>query len=170
MRRQDEDKYREYVTARMEGLRRWAYLVCHDWHAADDLVSVTLGKLYRSWPRAQSAENLDAYVRKIMLRAWLDEKRRPWRREEATGELPEQAVAAEPDVLARMTLLQLLAGLTPRRRAAVVLRFYFDHSVEETAEILGCTPSTVRSLTTRGLETVRMRADAASLFGKGEPS
>jgi DNA-directed RNA polymerase specialized sigma24 family protein len=45
VRRQDEDKYREYVAARMDGLRRWAYLVCHDWHAADDLVSVTLGKL-----------------------------------------------------------------------------------------------------------------------------
>ena len=168
MRRPDEDRYREYVMARMDALRRWAYLVCHDWHAADDLVSLTLGKLYRSWHRAPSVDNIDAYVRTIMLRAWLDEKRRPWRREQATDDVPETAEAAEPDVLARMSLLQLLAGLTPRRRAAVILRFYFDHSVEETAEILGCSPSTVRSLTARGLEAVRMRADAASLFGTGE--
>jgi RNA polymerase sigma factor (sigma-70 family) len=142
VRRHDEDRYREYVTARMDGLRRWAYLVCHDWHAADDLVAVTLGKLYRSWSRAQAVGNLDAYVRTIMLRSWLDEKRRPWRREHVTDEVPETAAEPDPDVIARMSLLQLLADLTPRRRAAVVLRFYFDHSVEETAEILGCSPST----------------------------
>lgn len=170
MRLQDEEKYRDYVTARMDSLRRWAYLVCHDWHAADDLVAVTLGKLYRSWARAQTTDALDAYVRTIMLRAWLDEKRRPWHREHPTGTVPDSAAEAEPDVLNRMSLLQLLAELTPRRRAAVVLRFYFDHSVDETAEILGCSPSTVRSLTARGLEAVRMRADAASLFGNGEPA
>jgi RNA polymerase sigma factor (sigma-70 family) len=152
----------------MDSLRRWAYLVCHDWHAADDLVAVTLGKLYRSWAKAQAVDNLDAYVRRIMLRAWLDEKRRPWHREHATDAVPDTAAESEPGVLDRMSLLQLLAELTPRRRAAVVLRFYFDHSVEETAEILGCTPSTVRSLTTRALEAVRMRADAASLFGTGD--
>jgi RNA polymerase sigma-70 factor (sigma-E family) len=152
----------------MDGLRRWAYLVCHDWHAADDLVGVTLGKLYRSWPRAQSVDNIDAYVRTIMLRSWLDEKRRPWRREHATDAVPDRPAEAEPEVLDRMSLLQLLATLTPRRRAAVVLRYYFDHSVEETAEILGCSPSTVRSLTARGLEAVRTRADSASLFGNGD--
>jgi RNA polymerase sigma-70 factor (sigma-E family) len=167
VKRQDEDRYREYVTARMDGLRRWAYLVCHDWHAADDLVAVTLAKLYRSWARAQAVDSIDAYVRTIMLRSWLDEKRRPWRREHATDSVPDRPAEAEPEVLDRMSLLQLLAALTPRRRAAVVLRFYFDHSVEETAEILGCSPSTVRSLTARGLEAVRMRA---SLFGNGEPS
>jgi DNA-directed RNA polymerase specialized sigma24 family protein len=49
LRRSDEDDYREYVTARLPALRRTAYLLCHDWHLADDLVSVTIGKLYRHW-------------------------------------------------------------------------------------------------------------------------
>jgi RNA polymerase sigma-70 factor (sigma-E family) len=145
VRRSDEAAYREYVTARMERLRRTAYLYCRDWHTADDLVAITIGKLYRHWARASEAANLDAYVQRILVRSWLDERRRPWRREEATAEPPEvPAPVAEPAVLGRAQLLDLLAELPPRRRAAVVLRLYCDLSVEETAEILGCTPGTVK--------------------------
>ncbi|HET8641541.1 MAG TPA: SigE family RNA polymerase sigma factor [Pseudonocardiaceae bacterium] len=156
MRQTDEGAYRDYVSARMERLRRTAYLYCRDWHTADDLVAVTIGKLYRHWGRARQAANLDAYVQRILLRTWLDEKRRPWRREEATGELPEPpASPVEPGVLGRAQLLDLLAALPPRRRAVIVLRLYCDLSVEETAEILGCTAGTVKSQTARGLETLR---------------
>lgn len=156
MRRTDEVAYRDYVSARMERLRRTAYLYCRDWHTADDLVAVTIGKLYRHWGRARQAANLDAYVQRILLRTWLDEKRRPWRREEATDELPEpHAAPVEPGVLGRAQLLDLLAALPPRRRAVIVLRLYCDLSVEETAEILGCTAGTVKSQTARGLETLR---------------
>src|SRR5690349_5959246 len=127
----------------MDRLRRAAYLLCHDWHTADDLVSITLGKLYRNWPRARAADNLDAYVQKIMLRSWLDELRRPWRRERLTDDLPEVGVSDRHEVIDRANLVQMLAELTPRRRAVIVLRFYFDLSVDETAAMLGCSPATV---------------------------
>jgi RNA polymerase sigma-70 factor (sigma-E family) len=153
-----EDGYREYVTARMEPLRRTAYLLCHDWHLADDLVAITIGKLYRHWRRAKDVTYLDAYVRRILVRTWLDEKGRPWRREEPTDDLPETAVAAGAGVVDRADLLDLLATLPPRRRAAVVLRFYCDLSVEDTAEILGCSTGTVKSQTARGLESLRASA------------
>src|SRR4029079_14224207 len=149
-------------------LRRIAYLLCHDWHTADDLVSVTIGQLYRNWSHAKGADHLDAYVRTILLRSWLDERRRPWRREQATDDLPEVAVDDPADALERMTLLQLLASLTPRRRAAVVLRFYFDLSVEQTAEELGCSAGTVKSLTARALEAMTARAGRPTLFRTGE--
>jgi RNA polymerase sigma-70 factor (sigma-E family) len=168
VRRSDEDEYRTYVVANMDRLRRAAYLLCRDWHTADDLVGVTVGKLYRSWSRAQGVNHLDAYVRAIMLRSWLDERRRPWRREQTTDELPDLPVPEGPDTVDRMTLLGLLAGLTPRRRAAVVLRFYFELSVDETAETLGCSAGTVKSLTARGLEAMRMRAAAPSMSEKGD--
>jgi RNA polymerase sigma-70 factor (sigma-E family) len=164
----DEDEYRTYVVARMDRLRRAAYLLCHDWHTADDLVAVTIGKLYRNWRRAQDADHIDAYVRTILVRTWLDERRRPWRREQATDELPEQPAVDRSEFLDRATLLDLLAGLTPRRRAAVVLRFYFDLSVDETAGMLGCSAGTVKSLTARGLEAMRIRAAALSTSGTGE--
>lgn len=168
MRRSDEDDYRQYVVANMDRLRRTAYLLCHDWHTADDLVSVTIAKLYRNWSTAQRATNLDAYVRVILVRSWLDERRRPWRRELASDDLPELPVDDRADTLDRMTLMDLLKQLTPRRRAAVVLRFYFDLTVEETAEALGCSPGTVKSLTARGLEAMRVKAAKASTSSKGQ--
>lgn len=164
MRRSHEDDYREYVVANMDRLRRTAYLLCHDWHDADDLVGLTIAKLYRGWSTAQGASNLDAYVRTILVRTWLDERRRPWRRELASDDLPELPADA-PDPLERMTLLELLSKLTPRRRAAVVLRFYFGLTVEETAKALGCSEGTVKSLTARGLEA--MREVAARTAGTG---
>lgn len=56
MKRSDKEDYRSFVVARMIRLRRAAYLLCHDWHMADDLVSVTLAKLHRNWSRAQAVE------------------------------------------------------------------------------------------------------------------
>jgi RNA polymerase sigma-70 factor (sigma-E family) len=152
MRAAEEAAFREYVAARMERLRRTAFLYCRDWHMADDLVSTTLVKLYQCWARAQRADNLDAYVYGILAHAWLDERRRPWRREHAVPELPDRAApiaAGDGDVLA------LLASLPRGRRACLVLRFYCDLSVEQTAEILGISPGTVKSQTARALDTLR---------------
>ena len=155
MRRADEDDYREYVEARMERLRRTAYLLCHDWHRADDIVSVTLGRLYRHWQRARRVERLDAYVGRMLLNAWRDEGRRG-ARETATADLAAtDAGRAGPDVVERLSQLELLRRLPPRRREAVVLRFYYDLSVQETAAALGCSEGTVKSLTSRGLESLR---------------
>jgi RNA polymerase sigma-70 factor (sigma-E family) len=161
--RSEEAAYREYVTSRMNVMRRVAYLLCRDWHTADDLVSITIGKLYRHWARIAPSAGVDAYVRRILLRVWLDEKRRPWRRrEEPTEQLPELESLAAYRVVDREQLLDLLDGLPPRRRAAVVLRLYCDLSVDETAEILGCTTGTVKSQTARGLDTLRSRAEVTT--------
>ncbi|WNV86414.1 SigE family RNA polymerase sigma factor [Umezawaea sp. Da 62-37] len=161
MKRSDEAEYRDYVTARMDVLRRTAYLLCRDWHLADDLVSITITKLYRHWLRAKGMDHLDAYVRRVLFRTWLDEKERPWRREEPAGEMPDVASAAAAGIEDRDGLLDLLAALPPRQRASVVLRMYCDLSVESTAEILGCSTGTVKSHTARGLAVLRARAVAA---------
>ncbi|WP_181771542.1 SigE family RNA polymerase sigma factor [Amycolatopsis pittospori] len=163
MKRSDETAYREYVTSRMEVLRRTGYLLCHDWHLADDLVSITIAKLYRHWKRASGVDHLDAYVRRILVRTWLDERGRPWRREEPADDLPEPAVELTSRVLDRAQLFDLLEALPPRRRAAVVLRIYCDLSVEETAGILGCSAGTVKSQTARGLDTLRARLAETTL-------
>ena len=153
MRAAEEAAFREYVATRMERLRRTAYLYCRDWHTADDLVSTTLVKLCQHWRRAQQAHSLDAYVHGILAHAWLDERRRPWRRERVVAEVPDREPLApagsDADVLA------LLARLPAGRRACLVLRFYCDLSVEQTAEILGISPGTVKSQTARGLEMLR---------------
>ncbi|MBB5110912.1 SigE family RNA polymerase sigma factor [Micromonospora echinospora] len=164
MNRAEEDEYRQFVTARLESLRRTAYLLCREWHTADDLVSITIGKLYRHWRRVRAAENVDAYVRGMLTNAWLDERRRPWRRERATDEVPEQVDLALPyaALADRQALLDLLDQLPARRRAVIVLRFYCDLSVEQTAEALGISPGTVKSQAARGLDTLRVLATNAS--------
>jgi len=166
----DEDDYRQFVAARLEPLRRMAYLLCRDWHTADDLVSIAIGKLYRHWARVSRAENVDAYVRAVLTRAWLDERRRPWRRERPVPEVASSSVVAPPSgaVDDRATLLALLAELPPGRRAVVVLRFYCDLSVEETARILGISEGGVKSQAARGLRALRLLADDE--YVRREPS
>jgi RNA polymerase sigma-70 factor (sigma-E family) len=154
MRAAEEAAFREYVANRMERLRRTAFLYCRDWHTADDLVSTTLVKLYQHWARAQQANSLDAYVFGILAHAWLDERRRPWRREWASADVFDHE-SQDPGVGRDADVLALLMNLPRGRRACLVLRYYCDLSVEQTAEILGISPGTVKSQTARGLETLR---------------
>jgi RNA polymerase sigma-70 factor (sigma-E family) len=150
----DTSGYREYVTARLDGLRRTAFLLCGDWHTADDLVSTALVKLLRHWRRVSGMDQPDAYVRRMLLRAWLDERRRPWRRERPAAVLPDPQ-SSTVDLAERLAVLALLAELPPRRRAVLVLRYFCDLSVEETAQALGCTTGTVKSQTARALHALR---------------
>lgn len=158
MRGRDEDDYRDYVAGRLTGWRRTAYLLCHDWHLADDLVSITAGKLYRHWSRVRRVERLDAYVGRMLVNAWQDELRRTSRRH-VVADVDERTPAPPgPDVAERLSQLELLRRLPPRQRAAVVLRFYEDLSVQDTAAALGCTEGTVKSLSSRGLQSLRAYA------------
>ena len=82
MRTEDRDAaFTEFVATRRTHLRRVAYAICGDWHRADDLVQTALVKLYVAWPRLQRDGREEAYVRTIIVRADIDESRRPWRRE-----------------------------------------------------------------------------------------
>jgi RNA polymerase sigma-70 factor (sigma-E family) len=147
--------FSEFVSARRSHLRRVAYAVCGDWHRADDLVQTALTKLYVAWPRVRREGNEEAYVRTIIVRANIDESRRPWRRERATAETPERAA---PDGLAveeRSALFEALQTLPPMQRRTVLLRHWLGLSVAETARELGITEGTVKSHTSRALEALR---------------
>jgi RNA polymerase sigma-70 factor (sigma-E family) len=161
----DVEAYREYVVSRIDPMRRVAYLLCGDWHTADDLLSTALVKLFRQWRRVSAMDNPDAYLRRMLLRVWLDERRRPWRREHPTDVVPDRSVVGgEPtdQVDDRLAVLALLAELPPRRRAVLVLRYFCDLSVEQTAEELGCSTGTVKSQTARALDALRARMTAPS--------
>jgi RNA polymerase sigma-70 factor (sigma-E family) len=162
MRQADEASFRRFATDHAAKLRRSAFLFCGDWHLAEDLMQSTLIKIYRSWSRIQKDESLANYGRTVLLRTWLDEKRRPWRRSEQTeAAVPERAVdsrdpADSADRLwARDLVHQGLLKLPPRQRAVLVLRYFDDLSVAESAEVMGCSQGTVKSQTARGLDTLR---------------
>jgi RNA polymerase sigma-70 factor (sigma-E family) len=153
-----DQEFGDYYAARGAAFRATAYLLCGDWHLADDLTQIAFAKLYLAWPRIQRKEPIDRYVRRTLVRVFLDERRRPWRRERPTAafvDLDPGAPAGTDRVDDRLILRRALAAVPTRQRAVVVLRFWEDLSVEETAELLGISVGTVKSQASRGLETLR---------------
>ncbi|MGK3204862.1 RNA polymerase sigma factor [Amycolatopsis sp. MEPSY49] len=156
MRAGDEAGFREFARERALPLRRTAFLLCGDWHLAEDLVQVALIKLYRVWPKVARTGPVDNYARQVLLRCWLDERRRPWRRNERRdGVVPEEPRPDAADAGISGDLLRALAGVPPKQRAAVVLRYCADLPVAEVAKALRCSEGTVRSQAARGLEALR---------------
>ena len=174
MRQADEDRFREFVRNNVVLLRHCGFVLCGDWHLAEDLVQTALYKLYRAWPRVQAADRPVAYARTTLTRCWLDEHRRPWRKaERRDGQLPERAdPATDPASLAveasvRERLFAALDTLSPRQRAVLMLRYFVGLSVAETAREMRCAESTVRSQASRGLASVRA---AYGVSSDGDPS
>lgn len=156
MKRTDrEASYVDYVTARRDHLRRVAYALTGDWHRADDLVQIALVKLYVAWHRVQRNGAEDAYVRRILVRASIDESRRPWRREVVTDTVPDRPSTARAGVEDRSALFEALQALPAQQRATVVLRHWLGLSVAEAASELGISEGTVKSHTSRGLAALR---------------
>jgi RNA polymerase sigma-70 factor (sigma-E family) len=148
--------FESYVAARRAFLRRTAYLLTGDWDRAEDVVQDALTNLYVHWRRASRATSVDAYARRTLVNAFLAERRRPWRRERSTEHLPESAYDGPADSGDdRDELRRALATLGPSQRAVVVLRYWDDLSVEETAAALGCSTGNVKSQSARGLAHLR---------------
>ncbi|MEO3787693.1 SigE family RNA polymerase sigma factor [Actinocorallia sp. B10E7] len=150
-----DDEYTAYVSSRLAWLTRVAFLLCQDRARADDLVQTAITRLYTRWPQVSQVENLDGYARTVLVHVFLGEQRTSWwRRVTVTRDLPETPGTAA-DLEQAEDLRTALASLPPRQRAAVVLRFYCDLSVDDTAAVLGCTAGTVKSQTSRALASLR---------------
>jgi RNA polymerase sigma factor (sigma-70 family) len=160
-------EYVEYVERRLTWLRRVAFLLCRDAYAADDLVQVTATKLFAYWPQARRADNLDAYVRTILVRAFLRERSSAWgRRVVLSGALPDTPVyGADRD--SALDVRDALLAVPPRQRATLVLRFYCDLDVEQAAVALGCSAGTVKSQTAKGLANMRRLLEPSGAGWRG---
>ncbi|WP_459706770.1 SigE family RNA polymerase sigma factor [Actinophytocola sp. KF-1] len=150
------DDFSEYFVARAHALRATAYLLCGDWHRAEDITQVAMTKLYLAWPRLRE-HGMDAYARKVVVRTFLAENRRLWRRREHLTESLPEPVAAEGDPDQRMLLEAALRTVPPRQRAVLVLRYWNDLSVEDTADVLECSAGTVKSQAARGIAALRKK-------------
>jgi len=170
MRAEQEREFTDYVAARSAAMGRTAHLLCGDWHRAEDLVQSVCVRLYAVWPRLKARDAVDGYVRKMIVRAYLNERRRPWRREQTAAEAPDVAVSGGySGVETRMVLLDALAELPPRQRAVVVLRYWEDYSLDDAATALGCSVGTVKSQASRALATLRTRFDRDPAAAGGAP-
>jgi RNA polymerase sigma-70 factor (sigma-E family) len=148
--------FAEYVSARTRAVHRSAYLLCGDRHRADDLVQATFVSLFLHWRRARRADNLDAYVHRILVRRYLDEKRLSWSRVRLMWTIPEPPAPPDPGPGDdRDAIVAALRQLPKGQRTVLVLRYFDDLSVEDTAEAMGCSTGTVKSQTARALAAVR---------------
>jgi RNA polymerase sigma-70 factor (sigma-E family) len=150
-----DEEFTAYVTARRPHLRRTAYLLCGDWHLAEDLVQITLAKVYVAWPRIHRDTTPDAFTRRTLIRTHIDETRRPWHRTRADQELPDGAQVDGLAVEDRDALMTALRALPDGQRRAVVLRHWLGLSVEDAARDLGCSTGTVKSQTARAVQRLR---------------
>lgn len=159
MRRDDE--FGDYVAARLGSLRRTAYLLCQDWQQADDLVQTAITKLYVHWARARAVEHTDAYARAILVKQFCTERRSGWARRVSLQ--PRLAETASPaaDIDGALDVRAALTALPPRQRATLVLRFYCDLSVDQAADVLGCSAGTVKSQTAKALGALRRALEPA---------
>ncbi|QWC86330.1 SigE family RNA polymerase sigma factor [Nocardioidaceae bacterium] len=136
-----------------------AYALCGNRQDAEDLLQVTLEKIYSRWSKVDAdVDDPYAYARRTLTHAHISERRRARWRRERTGEVPEQP--ARHDVPEdRLALQQALAKLPPRQRQAVVLRHLEDLSVAETAELMRCGEGTVKRSAYDGLRALRRDLD-----------
>lgn len=153
----DQPDFESYAAARQHHLFRTAYLLCGDHDRAQDLVQTTLVALLRSWKKARLAQNPDAYAKKALVRAFLSEQRSLRRNASAHAFLQTGtfgATATDPAEL-RIVVLAALRELPPKPRAMIILRYWEDLSVEETAGLLGCSAGNVKSQCSRSLAKLR---------------
>ncbi|MGH3116036.1 MAG: SigE family RNA polymerase sigma factor [Gaiellales bacterium] len=155
-RREYDAEFTEYVAARRKALLVTAYFCCGSWNHAEDVLQTALARLYVAWPRARRSRSQEAYVRRIIVNAAIDESRRPWRREDPVDAVPDRGYAPS-DRSDRGELMAALAELAPGQRQVVVLRYWLGLSVEEAAADLGISVGTVKSQSAYGLANLRQR-------------
>jgi RNA polymerase sigma-70 factor (sigma-E family) len=161
---ESEADFAEFAAASRVRLRATAYLLCGDWGRASDYVQEGLIRVYVAWPRLVRRGGELAYARKAVVSAFLDASRK-----RSSGERPEAEHhdrSSKEDVATavadRAALMAALARLPERQRACVVLRYFEELDVRETAAALRCSEGTVKSQTSRGLGAVKsMFEDAA---------
>ena len=150
----EPEGFRAFVAARQNALLRTAWLLTGDWQQAEDLVQTALVKVWPRWERVAALGDPEPYVRRTLVTTYLTWKRRRWTGEQPHADLPDVPEPADglDAVGLRAALTKALATLPPAHRAVLVLRFYEDLSVEQTADVLGVPPGTVKSQTARALE------------------
>ncbi|MFC9926915.1 SigE family RNA polymerase sigma factor [Streptomyces sp. NPDC127190] len=147
--------YLEFAAARSGPLFRTACLLTGDWHLAEDLVQETLAKMYRSWRRINRVESPVAYANTVLVRTFISQRRLRSSGERPSDRLPDTTAGPARDAELRLALLDGLARMTAKDRAVLVLRYWEDRSVEETAQVLQLSPVTVRVRCMRALERLR---------------
>lgn len=152
--RVSDQEFTEFVNGSWASLYRTAYLLLGDAGLAEDLVQTALAKTYAAWPSVRDVQAAPGFARTTLVNtaaSWF--RKRSWRNEVPSTAVPDGTHEHDPSV--RPAVLEALRHLPPRQRAVVVLRFYEDQSVADTAHVLGVSEGTVKSQTSKALDSLR---------------
>jgi len=161
----DDGRYVEFVAASQERLRRTAYLMCGDWSTAADVTQEALLRVYVAWPRLETGDGLPTYARRALVSALIDHQRKnaSRRKREDRVRLPDLVGDGTTDRADRAVLMQALRAVPPRQRACIVLRYFEDLCVADTAAALRCSEGTVKSQTSSGISALRRELERLGL-------
>jgi len=146
------DDFASYVAARGDALLRLAFVLTGNAADAQDVVQDALSRVLPRWDRIAKADNVDAYVRRMVVNAHISWWRRFRRRESPVEQVHDSTV---PAPVGDVGLWAACAALPRDQRVAVVLRFYEDLSYAQIASLTGCAEATARSRVFRGLAALR---------------
>ncbi|MER5543134.1 SigE family RNA polymerase sigma factor [Streptomyces sp. NPDC002589] len=155
------EEFQSFMVGRWPRLMRTAFLLTGEQHAAEDLVQSTLERVYVSWRKVGSADDPEAYVRRVMINLHARKHRRRLKEflapKDDSGLVHEVADTGDRIAQAddRSALLTALAQLPVRQREAVVLRYWEDLTETQAAEAMGCSVGTVKSNAAKGIAKLR---------------
>jgi RNA polymerase sigma-70 factor (sigma-E family) len=161
----DEAEFEAYVISDSGRLLGFALLLAGSYQDAEDLVQTALLRSAGRWVTAR--HNPQAYTRTVLVNLARDRwrARRYRQRETLIADAARLPVATARDgaaaVLDREALLRACRVLPAAQRAVLVLRFWEDRSIDETAAVPGCSAGTVKSHTHRALRRLRAVLDDA---------
>lgn len=168
-----DEEFDAFMTASWPSLFRAAVLMVGDHHLAEDLLQVTMTKVYKAWPRVSHVEYPRAYARTVMTNQAISWSRRRSSTERPVAVWPETATPSHEDQVAQTEQVRrLLQLLPPRQRAVVVLRYYEDMSEVEIASAMGISPGTVKSHAYHAIQTLErlMSSEDRDETGFGSPA
>jgi len=157
-------EFERFVTDSADQLLRAAYLMAGNLAEAEDLTQETLLRVARRWHRVRIMDHPTAYARRILVNLAIDGAEERANRAGELGVPGGAPVLEQADSRAERALLaidahtdlaRVLASLSPRQRAIIILRYWADLRETDVAEILGCSVGTVKSTTSRGLARLR---------------
>jgi RNA polymerase sigma-70 factor (sigma-E family) len=167
LRPEEEASYSEYCASRIRALRRTAFALTRNWHDAENLVQDTLIKVYVRWRSIRGKDDVDSYVKRMLVNTILDDRRRSRHVREVISDVtPEPPAEAAYPLEGQLEMWQALANLGRSQRRVLVLRYWADLTVEETARVLGCSIGNVKSQTARGLAALERALSAGREGGR----
>lgn len=144
----------DFVAATGHRMARYAVLLCGDHHLAEDLTQTTYAKVFAHWRRVSKADDPVAYTRAILTKTFLSHRRLRRSGERPVDQVPDGA-ASGTDPTTRLDLAAALATLSRADRTILVLRYWEDLGVTDTARLLGITDTACRTRTSRALARLR---------------